>query len=179
MALSLRWACQSKGWQPPQIQDRLSSSSYLHLVTASWKKHQSGRRYWCVLGTLQKEFPDGVTSVGRPDPIQHRYKVLDAGSPTDPALLLDWCRPWGQYLLIQLKQNNIIICVAQKKYLWGGKKLESRRTLDLYLRSSWSWKTNVPLSGSCTFHATYLSKSKQHKTLWKAILVHQFESSAI
>lgn len=44
-------------------------------------------------------------------------------------------------------------------------KSKSRRSWDLYLRSSWSWKTNLPLSGSCTFHATHLSKSKQHKTL--------------
>lgn len=71
--------------------------------------------------------------------------------------------PVENYFFIHSGQNSFFcMCVLCKILI--EEKSESRKMWDLHLRSSWSWKINDPLSGSCTFHATYLSKSKQHKT---------------
>lgn len=37
----LRQVCQSRGWQHPQIQGRLSSAACLYLVTTSWEKQEN------------------------------------------------------------------------------------------------------------------------------------------
>lgn len=41
-----------------------------------------------------------------------------------------------------------------------------------HLRSNWSWKLNVPLSGSCRFQGTYLKKQTNKKRTNSLYLLH-------